>query len=119
MYAQVDFRVPQFDYGVSLDELARPLRTLGVTDAFDGALAEFSPLSEEPLFLSSVRQDAAISIDEEGCVGAAYTAVSMNTGAAMPPEENFTLDLNRPFLFAVMEGETVLFVGIVENPAES
>ncbi len=119
VYAQVDFRVPQFDYGVSLDELARPLRALGVTDAFDGALADFSPLSEEPLFLSSVRQDAAISIDEEGCVGAAYTAVSMNTAAAMPPEENFTLDLNRPFLFAVMEGETVLFVGIVENPAES
>lgn len=114
---RVEFRVPQFDYSVSLKNLPEFLRELGMTDAFDGQLADFSPLSEVPLFVSGVRQDATLSIDEEGCVGAAYTAVSMNTSGAMPPEEAFTLHLDRPFLFAVKSHGSVLFVGIVENPA--
>lgn len=115
-YGKVNFRVPKFDYSVSLEDLPEVLQTLGMTDAFDDVLADFSPLSEYPLFVSNIRQEATLSIDEEGCEGAAYTEVSMNTSAAMPPEQEFTLNLDRPFLYAVQYRDTILFTGIVNDP---
>ncbi|MGI5894763.1 MAG: serpin family protein [Candidatus Merdivicinus sp.] len=118
-YGKVNFRVPKFDYSASVETLPEILQTLGMTDAFDGEQADFSILSSEPLFISNIRQEATLSIDEEGCEGAAYTQVSMNATAAMPPEQEFTLNLDRPFLFAVRYRDTILFTGIVENPSAS
>ena len=80
-----------------------------------------TPLIDNPalsLYISDIRQETTLTIDEEGCEGAAYTKVEYSTsGAEYIPPRQVELNLNRPFLFAVRAHGGVLFVGIVENPA--
>lgn len=94
---------------------------MSFTEVFDPAKADFSPVMGERLtpdnnvFLSQVLHGARVSIDEEGCVGAAYTvAVMVGTGA--PPDEEVDITFDRPFLFTVMNNGVPVFAGIVNNP---
>ncbi len=60
---------------------------------------------------------ANISVDEQGTEAAAATAVVMVGMAA--PEEPVTVQVNRPFLFAVRDLSTgaALFLGQVTDPS--
>lgn len=119
--ALVGFRVPKFTVSDSLAGVQEYLKPLGMTDAFDDTCADFTPLIDNPalsLYISDIRQETTLTIDEEGCEGAAYTKVEYSTsGAEYIPPRQVELNLNRPFLFAVRAHGGVLFVGIVENPA--
>ncbi len=116
-YRIIDLSVPKFDVSADTD-LSAALRALGVTDVFDTAKADFSPLTDDPdgIFLSQAKHAARVTIDEEGVVAAAYTVMAA-CGAAMPPDERVDFTLDRPFLFAVTgaSGE-ILFAGIVNTP---
>lgn len=116
---RVNWSVPKFDLHDSL-ELNGVLQALGMTDAFDMAGADFSPLSEmeQPVYVESVNQAARVKIDEEGIEAAAYTEVDVNCGDAPPqemPEEE--MDLDRPFLFVIWKDGAPLFVGAVQTMA--
>lgn len=117
----VHLRIPKFDVSSDI-ELSDTLKNLGITDVFDPASADFSPLTED--FEGEIEVDYAkhavrVAIDEEGCTAAAYTAISY-TGAAMPPDEEVEITFDRPFLFVITGSRnTVLFMGIVNNPAEN
>lgn len=113
--AQVELHLPKFDLSDQSDDLPGLLSELGMPTAFTNA-ADFSPLSDESLFLSNIRQQATLSIDEKGCVGAAFTEVSVDTSAAMIDKE-VEMDFNRPFLYLLEYAGTPLFTGIVANPA--
>ena len=115
-YAEITWRVPKFSISDSLADIPSTLESLGLTLPFSPNEADFSVLSDTPLYLSDIRQEATLTIDEEGCEGAAYTEVWADTAAAPPPKE-VTMDLNRPFLFAVVYRDTVLFTGIINDPA--
>lgn len=115
-YAQITWRVPKFSVADSPTDIPQTLEGLGLTLPFSPYEADFSALSETPLYLSNIRQEATLTIDEEGCEGAAYTEVSADAAAAMEPKE-VELNLNRPFLFAVVYQNTVLFTGIINNPS--
>ena len=69
------------------------------------------------MYVGSARQTARVSVDEEGCTGAAYTRVGIDSGGSSAGEEiAFTLD--RPFLYAVVTAERLpLLVGIMDRPA--
>ncbi len=111
---RVNWSVPKFDIHASL-ELNDALRALGVTDAFDPAKADFSPLTEQMAYVESVNQAARVRINEEGMEAAAITEVK-EAGAAAPQnalEEE--MDLNRPFLFAIWKDGAPLFVGTVQT----
>ena len=112
---RVNWSVPKFDIHASL-ELNDALRALGVTDAFDPAKADFTPLTEQAAYVESVNQAARVRINEEGMEAAAITEVK-EAGAAAPQnalEEE--MDLNRPFLFVIFNGDNVpLFVGTVQT----
>ena len=113
---RVIMSVPKFDVSAE-QELSDGLRSLGVTDCFDQAAADFSPLAEnaENAYLSQVRQGVRVAIDEKGVVAAAYT-VMMAAGGAEPPEEEVVFTLDRPFVFVIYNGEELpLFVGIVNQ----
>ena len=95
-------------------ELAEILSALGMNDAFTGE-ADFSGISDqEPLFISNIRQNAHLGIDEEGVEGAAYTEI-MYAGAALPKDEAEMI-LDRPFLYAIENNGQIVFIGICENP---
>ena len=112
---RVNWSVPKFDIRASL-ELNDALRALGVTDAFDKAAADFTPLTDTGAVVSSVMQAARVRIDEEGMEAAAYTEIIVEPTAAEPPpcsEEE--MNLNRPFLFAIWKDGAPLFVGTVQT----
>ena len=112
---RVNWSVPKFDIHASL-ELNDALRALGVTDAFDKAAADFTPLTDTGAVVSSVMQAARVRIDEEGLEAAAYTEIIVEPTAAEPPpcsEEE--MNLNRPFLFAIWKDGAPLFVGMVQT----
>ena len=112
---RVNWSVPKFDIHASL-ELNDALRALGVTDAFDKAAADFTPLTDTGAVVSSVMQAARVRIDEEGLEAAAYTEIIVEPTAAEPPpcsEEE--MNLNRPFLFAIWKDGAPLFIGAVQT----
>lgn len=116
-YLTVNMTVPKFDVVSDLN-LIENLQHLGITDVFNGGLADFSPMTTDVanLCLSQAQHAARVTIDEEGCEAAAYTVMGIRF-AAMPPQETVDFVLDRPFLFAItgMDG-LPLFTGVVHRP---
>ena len=116
--AKLVWSVPKFDVRSDL-ELTDTLKMLGVTDVFDDAQADFSPLADfdEPVAVTQVQHAARVKIDEEGCEAAAFTAIIADATAAMPQELPVVeMDLNRPFAFAITGADGLpLFVGAVNT----
>ena len=114
-YPLVHLTVPKFEVSGKTD-LMETLARLGITDAADPELADFSPLTSEAekIWLDKAEHAAMVKMDEEGVTGAAYTELAM-AGAGMPQlEVDFTLD--RPFFFAVTAADgSILFAGILQT----
>ena len=116
-YLIIHQAVPKFDVSSDLD-LDAGLRALGVTDVFDPAVSNFSPMTKEVegVYLSQAKHAARVAIDEEGVTAAAYTVLPA-PGATMPPEEEVDFVLDRPFLFVISgEDGLPLFAGVVNRP---
>lgn len=116
-YIKINLSVPKFDVS-SKTSLEENIKKLGVTDVFDSNKAYFSSVSDnsDGIFLSRVEQSARVSIDEIGCVAAAYTELHL-AGSAAPREEEIDFVLDRPFIFVITEYTGLpLFVGVVETP---
>ena len=119
---QIRFSVPKFDVVSDID-LLPGLAALGVTDALNPAAADFSAMVKQPtdgtgmpVWVDKASHAARVTVDEEGCVAVAYTAISV-TGGTRPPDEIVDFTLDRPFLFAITGTDGLpLFVGIVNNP---
>jgi serpin B len=97
--------------------LADVLTALGMPSAFDPGRADFSGITtEEALYISDVVHQANIEVDEKGTTAAAATAVVMR-GTSVP--DHVTLQVDRPFLFALRDGPTgtILFLGRVSDPS--
>ena len=75
--------------------------------------ADFSPLSSEELMADSIMHKAYITVNERGTRAGAVTAKLACAGAS--PKEFYSVNLDRPFIFAVIHHETTLpiFVGVV------
>jgi serpin B len=111
--AIVRLRLPRFGVASRLD-LIEPLRSMGMTDAFDGR-ADFSGITDgERLFVSAVVQNARIDVDERGTEGSSTDGVVIKKG---PPPDEFVVD--RPFIFLVRDRSTggIVFIGRIANPA--
>ncbi|HUB86856.1 MAG TPA: serpin family protein [Verrucomicrobiae bacterium] len=110
---------PRFklDYDVTLND---PLQALGMKRAFDPQAADFSAMADEPLFIGMVKQKSYVAVDEFGTEAAAVTTVVMTMSAVEEPQEPFQMIVDRPFLFVIADGDTqaILFMGIVNSPAQ-
>lgn len=90
------------------------LRDMGVKEAFEEQ-ADFSAMSDEPAFISRIKQETHIGVNEDGVEAAAYTEIAM-AGAGLP-EGRHVLDFNRPFLFGIISDQGIpLFLGVCNNP---
>ena len=115
--AELVWSVPKFDVKSSTG-LNEALRSLGVTDAFDGTKADFTPLTDNGAAVDSVMQAARVKIDEDGVEAAAYTEIVANDSAMMEIPPTVEMELDRPFLFAIFDYNNVpLFVGTVNTVA--
>jgi serpin B len=99
-------------------ELAPPLQTLGMTDAFDATRADFSGMTNPSyLSISAVVHQAFVEVNEEGTEAAAATGVTMITAMAVAgPPPVFRAD--HPFLFLIRDRESgsILFMGRLASP---
>lgn len=116
-YLVVNLGLPKFDVSSSLD-LRAGLKSLGIQDAFDPDVSDFTPIVRdiEGIYLSQAQHAARVMVDEEGCTAAAFTVMAA-AGSAMPPDEEVDFQLDRPFLFVLTSRDEVpLFVGVVNTP---
>jgi len=114
---QVTLSLPRFRLETAFD-LVPALQRLGVTQAFTGD-ADFSGITAaERLLISAVAHKAYVDVDEQGTEAAAATAVTFRPTAAFQPPPPVTLVVDRPFLFAIVDGATglPLFLGQVSHP---
>lgn len=116
--ALVRLSLPKFDVTSEL-HMESALQRLGVVNVFSPELSNFAPLTDHgDLYVGSARQTARVSVDEEGCTGAAYTRVGIDSGGSFAGEEEIAFTLDRPFLYAVVTAERLpLLVGIMDRPA--
>lgn len=128
---QIQWSVPKFSFSSEYD-LTDMLQALGLKDAFNPYAADFSNMSPDQPYLSQARQGTRIGVNEEGVEAAAYTELMAAAGAAMPPDKIVEMNLNRPFLFAILgnnttveertndpsvpDSDSILFVGVCGDP---
>uniref|UniRef100_F7CGA4 Serpin B6 n=1 Tax=Monodelphis domestica TaxID=13616 RepID=F7CGA4_MONDO len=112
---EVDVYLPRFKLEGNLD-MESILQKLGMSDAFDQSMADFSGMSaREDLYLSKVMHKAYVEVDEEGTEAACATAaVMMKRCARITP--SFIAD--HPFLFAITDNKlkSPWFFGKVASP---
>ena len=94
--------------------LVKPLKAMGMTDAFLDGKADFTGISDSRTFISDVKQSTYINIDEEGTEAAAVTTVEL-TQKANDNVPVFRMD--RPFTYILREKNTgtILFMGKVRK----
>lgn len=104
--AAAEVGLPKFTASHEAD-LTGALRSLGMTDAFDAARADFSRIgsSEQgPLYVGGVLHKTFIDVNEEGTRAAAATTVTMDGGAAPgDPVEYHEVILDRPFVYLIVD----------------
>ena len=112
-------KVPKFNL-VTSQSMNEDLSALGMHTAFNKEKADFSNLlqtNSKSLFLTELKQDCSINLDEKGTVAAAVTIIYGGM-SSKPENEIKEFYLDRPFLFAIIDRSTksVLFTGKVVNP---
>ena len=114
----VHMSVPRFHISEKTD-LLETMRALGVTDALDPHVSDFTSLTEgaDQIIVSAAEHTAMVEIDEQGVKGAAYTEVDIYpTAAAEEEEEEIDFVLDRPFMFVITGADgSILFSGVVRN----
>lgn len=113
---EVNVFLPRFKIESTFPSMKNTLSELGLTDAFDAQRADFSGISDQPLFLSDVVHKAFVEVNEQGTEAAAATGIIMRTTSLAPPPATFRAD--RPFIFVIRENESenILFIGRVVHP---
>ncbi len=114
----VSLAVPKYELEWS-GSLAEPLQTMGLVGAFDVDKADFTGMgtANGPLYIGDVIHKIVLKVNEEGTEAAAVTAVIMECGAAMPPDDLVVLRFDRPFVCGIvdLENGAPLFLGTVET----
>jgi serpin B len=115
---EANVSLPKFTFTSSSVSLAKPLKALGLVDAFDEGKADFSGITgSQRLFFSDVLHKAMIGLDEKGVEAAAATAVVM-AGTSAPTDPPKVVRADKPFFFAIVDKptNTLLFAGHVKDP---
>lgn len=98
--------------------LAQTLALMGMPDAFDPELADFSAMvGQKELYISAVIHKAFLEVNEEGSEAAAATGVVVGVTSIAPSPPIFKAD--HPFVFFIRDNksQSILFLGRVLNPA--
>ena len=119
-YGTIELPYFSFNYEITLTSI---LSELGLSNLFNSEKADFSGIIAEefqdlPIWINEVIHKTFIKVDEQGTEAAAATSYTIATGAGMPPEQTFHMQVNRPFMFVISNKKTknVLFTGIVVEP---
>ena len=115
----LDIYIPRFsfDYDLNLED---DLKTLGITDAFNPDLADFSNMSSKsPLWVGGALHKANIDFTEKGVKAAAVTVIYMTDTMALADEKKpIEIRIDKPFMYLIRDKKTgeIWFVGTVYEP---
>ena len=113
----VDIKIPRFSTAFETD-LIKPLSALGAPSMFDSKKAQFPNISSNfnDIYVSLMKQKAAIEVNEEGTKASAVTVAVMGEYALGPIGKDMNVDFhcNRPFVYVIQEASsgTIFFLGI-------
>ena len=115
---RVTLSMPRFSLKENEYALNSVLMSMGMPRAFSEKNAQFLAMLETNSWVSKVLQKSYIDISEEGTEASAVTVIQMtmlNINNPLPPPEYATVEVNRPFIFAITEQSTgaILFMGKV------
>ena len=114
----LEITIPRFSFEYNL-KLKEDLMKLGITDAFDINLADFSSMANEKLFVSDALHKADIDFTEKGIKAAAVTAMILqNTAIIEEPTSPEVIKIDKPFMYFIQDKNTkeIWFVGTVYEP---
>ena len=109
-------QIPKFEFETEYD-LIKPLKNIGLHDAFDQNNANFQGITDEQIYLQKAAHKAFVNVNEEGTEAAAITAL-VGRSTSGPPDPVAEFVAEHPFMFVIQEKETesILFVGRVMDP---
>jgi serpin B len=98
---EVALALPKFELEFE-SGLNSVLNKLGINDAFDNTLADFSEMTEEnKIYIDEVIQKTYLKVDEEGTEAAAVTGVKFVKISRPRPKQIIPFIIDRPFLFMI------------------
>lgn len=112
--AKMKFSVPKFNCSSKID-LTAIAKKMHVNQLFNPLSDAFGSFSDDPLYLTGIKQEANISINEIGCSAAAYSGI-VATGSNTAQPEEIEICLNRPFYYILCKNEIPFLIGIIDNP---
>ncbi len=95
------------------------LRDMGMHSAFDLNRADFKGMTRDArLYISRVLHKTFVEVNEVGTEAAAVTGTEMSVTSA-PAGEPFVFRADRPFFYAIRDGQTglILFAGLMYSPS--
>lgn len=110
---QVDIKLPRFTIATETS-LNKPVAQLGAPSMFSAGKANFSNMTSQSVFVSTMLQKARIEVTEEGTKAAAVTAATMMTTSLMPSEpRRVVFHVDRPFIYMITHIPTgaIFFIG--------
>jgi serpin B len=110
---RIELTMPSFEFEAQF-KLGAMLQNMGMSDAFDPQLADFSGMDgTKGLSISDAFHKAFVLVNENGTEAAAATGVVIGV-TSLPPR----VAVDRPFIFLIRDiaTDTTLFVGRVMDP---
>ncbi len=121
---RVDVLLPRFQLETSLDARST-LQSMGLRRVFEPGQAELTRMLDVPAdapgpYLSHIRQEGRIEVDEKGSVAVVATRPMFSIACSAGPSSNprrVSFHADRPFLFLIGDRMgNILFVGWLTNP---
>ena len=115
--ANVNIAMPKFTFQYER-KLNYDLIALGMGKAFSAAEADFTKINAAGgLYISFVKHNSFVEVNEEGTEAAAVTAVGISLSMSGSDPQFIPFIVDHPFVFAIMETttNTNLFIGKVVN----
>ena len=119
----INLYLPKFKFEYDLD-FDNELKKLGMTDAFNPDIADFSKMSDPQIvsfYVDKAKHKALIEFSEDGIKAAAVTLFMMKENSvAIDPKEYKYININydHPYMFLIRDKKTgeIWFVGTVYEP---
>ena len=114
-YDIIKVRFPKFQLKSSID-LNSILAAIGLSELFSEN-ADFSPMSDAPLYLNKMKQDVEIEVDEKGTLAQAVTITSLaSLSEIVKKDKTPTMAefyANRPFIYFIRDYfGSICFAGV-------
>ncbi len=114
-FGKIIVYMPKFKFSYE-KVLNDQLKSMGMIDAFIPDMADLSGISDASIFVSFVKQNTFVEVDEEGTEAAAVTTIEVVLTSMPPQPMQFIID--KSFIFAIRERttNTLMFIGQVIKP---